>query len=93
MNATEQRCELKYRWNRMRALRSGWPDFLMIDPDGNPLGGVEVKRSLTELRPNQIEMLTALSKFMPVFVAVDDGRTRIHYKFPFEYKDGVCQSI
>ena len=52
-----------------RAHRSGWPDFLVVDPESGATIGVEVKADPGDpLRPSQIAMFEALEVVLRIFV-------------------------
>lgn len=42
--------------------RSGWPDFMMADPETGSVLGVEVKTDQDTFRPSQIKMFSLLEK-------------------------------
>lgn len=56
-------------------LRSGWPDFLVIDRDTGGVVWVEVKAERDEVRPSQIKMFAALEKHADIRVMVWNPRT------------------
>lgn len=58
-NAEREFCELAA--SKGKAIRGGWPDFLLERP-GKPTIGVEVKDGKDELRPSQVTMLAALER-------------------------------
>jgi hypothetical protein len=46
--------------NNYRVLRNGWPDLLVIPPDGGSSFAVELKSSRDKVRPHRKEMHEAL---------------------------------
>lgn len=60
MNATEAGFLRLARKKSFRIFRGGWPDFFLLDGSGKAMF-VEVKRGPDRLRPEQLEMLAALT--------------------------------
>lgn len=73
MNKFEREVANKLESEGWTVLNSGWPDFLAIKKNAKgkwELKAVEVKSRGDSLRPNQCEMLDALSTILPVRIMV-----------------------
>ena len=74
MNKFERKVADKLEAEGWTVLNSGWPDFLAVKKKANgkwELKAVEVKSKKDSLRPNQCEMLDALSTIIPVRIMVE----------------------
>ena len=64
--------------NGYRVLRNGWPDLLVVPPDGSPGFAVELKSGRDKVRPHQKEMHDALEAAgVRVVVTKVDGVERV----------------
>lgn len=69
MNETEREFSRRAKGKGLSVIRSGWPDFLLVDPVTGKTFAVEVKRPADPVRPNQARMFAALDAGgIPVYV-------------------------
>jgi hypothetical protein len=67
------------RCGTLQFMKTGWPDFLVLDQKGDAVAVLEVKNEGEKPRPDQTAVLNALAKLLPTLVVYvsKDGKVRI----------------